>query len=94
MTSIRMEDLGFESRQRQSIFIWVSFSLLFNTHWCSFPGIKQRRREADNSAQSRIELKNERSCTFAPPTCPHGVDRDNFTVTVFVYCTNTMQYSY
>jgi hypothetical protein len=83
VTSIRMEDLGFESWQRQSIFIWVSFSLLFNTHWCSFP------READNSAPSRIELKTERSCTFAPPTGPHGVDRDNFTVTfsdVHCYC--------
>jgi len=33
-------------------------------------------REIDRSHPSSAEVKNERSCTFSPPVCLRGMDRD------------------
>ena len=34
--------------------------------------------------KSGAKIKNECSCTYTPPTCLHGVDRDKFYLFLFV----------
>jgi len=50
-------------------------------------GIKQAELEADHSPQSSVEVRNEWSCTSAPPVCLYGVRRVNFKfVFTHFYC--------
>jgi len=42
-------------------------------------GILWPRCEVDQSLPSSAKVKNEWSYTSTPPTCLHGMDRDNFT---------------
>jgi hypothetical protein len=49
-------------------------SSLFNAYLASFPGVKRPRREVGHSTPSSAEVKNECSCTSAPPVCLHGVN--------------------
>jgi hypothetical protein len=44
------------------------------------PGVKQLGHEADHTSASSAKVKNKWSCTFSP-TCFHGVQRVNFTLT-------------
>jgi len=41
-------------------------------------GVLWPRCEADHSPPPSAKVKNEWSCTSTPPTCLHGMDRDNF----------------
>jgi hypothetical protein len=43
------------------------------------PGVRRPRRDADHSAPSSIEVKNECRHTSTPPVCLHGLDRDSCT---------------
>lgn len=44
--------------------LWGTPSLLFNTHWSSFPGLKPSRRDVYHSPLSSSEVKNGWSYTF------------------------------
>ena len=50
--------------------------------------VKGQDLEAGNSFLSSAEVKNKRSHSSTPPTCPHGVERDDgsLTVTFTLYC--------
>jgi len=47
-------------------------------------GVNRPKLDADHSPPSSSEVMNERSHTSIPPPCPHGVYRDNCTVTFFL----------
>ena len=51
----------------------------------SFPGIKQSRREVHHSLPCSIQANNVWSYTSTPPTCLHGVDRQNITFTLYTF---------
>jgi hypothetical protein len=40
--------------------------------------VKRPGHEADNLPKSNAEVKNEWSYTSVPPTCLHGMHKDNF----------------
>jgi hypothetical protein len=44
-----------------------------------FPEVKRLRTEVDHSSLSIFEVNNKWSYTSTPPTCLHGVEKDNFT---------------
>jgi hypothetical protein len=44
-----------------------------------FPGVKRPGQEVDHSPPSSAKVKNEWSCTTAPPVCLLGVGRDKYT---------------
>jgi len=46
-------------------------SLLFNGYLASFPVVKWVGHEVDHSHPSNAKVKNEWSCTSAPPICLH-----------------------
>jgi hypothetical protein len=41
------------------------------------PAVKRPEHKSGHSPQSSAEAKNEYECTFTPPTCLYGVQRDN-----------------
>lgn len=41
--------------------------------------------EVYHTSTSSTEVKNDESIASTPPTCPHGVDRENFTFTFHKY---------
>jgi hypothetical protein len=47
-----------------------------------YPMVKQMGYEFNNSSPSSAKVKNEWSCTSAPPISLHGMDRENF---IFYY---------
>jgi len=51
----------------------------------SFQGIRQSRREVNHSCPCSAKTKNVWSHTSTPPTCLHGVDRENITFTFTPY---------
>jgi hypothetical protein len=46
------------------------------------PEVKRPGRKINYSRPSSAEVKSEWSYTSTPPTCRHGVDRENFTFTL------------
>jgi hypothetical protein len=50
----------------------------------SVPGVKRPGCEANHSPPSSAPPKNEGPYTSTPPTCLHGVYRDNFTFYIFI----------
>jgi hypothetical protein len=50
----------------------------------SLPGVKRLGLEVNHSPSPSAKVKNEWSTTSTPPTCLHGVDRENFTFTSFL----------
>jgi len=59
--------------------LWGPSSLQVSGHRDSFPVVKWPGRNVDHSLASGDEVRNEWRYTSAPPICPDGVDRDNFT---------------
>jgi len=59
---------------------WNQPSLLFSGYLGSFPGVKRSRHEVHQSPPLSAEVKNEWSCTSAPPIYLHGMDGDEFTL--------------
>jgi len=57
-------------------------NLLFIGCRDSFRWVKRLGREGNHSSPFNVEIKDERSCSSAPSTCLHGVDTENFTVTL------------
>jgi hypothetical protein len=78
--------MGFASWQQQEIFLLFE---IYRWLWGknSFPGAKQLGHEGDNTLSSSAEVKNDWSCTPAPPVCLHGVARDIFTFICTPYVT-------
>jgi hypothetical protein len=60
--------------------LWGPPSLLFSGYWVSFLEVKH---DVDLSPPTGTEVENEWSCTFRPPVCIHGVDRDSFKFSIF-----------
>jgi hypothetical protein len=46
---------------------------LFGVYWGSFSGVKWLGHDGNHSLLSGVEVKNEWSCTFAPPVLVLGV---------------------
>jgi len=44
--------------------------------------VKRPGREVEHLPATSTEVGYEWSCTYTPPTCFHGVDMDNFTLTI------------
>jgi len=61
-------------------------SLLLNEHKLSPPppGVEQPASDADHSAPSSEDAKNERSYTSIPPIYLHGVERDSSIFTFYL----------
>lgn len=59
-------------------------NFLLNVHGCSFSGIKRQGREADTWPSWSADLKNKWRHTSRPPIRLHGVDRNNFTLLLFL----------
>ena len=59
-----------------------SLSLIFNGYWGSVQKVMWPERAVNHSSPSSTKVKKEWSYTSVPPTCLHGVDRQNFTFTV------------
>ena len=53
-------------------------SLLFSRYPGSFLEVKRSGREVNHSPPSSADVKNEWSCTSAPPVCLRGMDRSKF----------------
>ena len=43
-------------------------------------GVKRLGRDVDHSPPFSAKVKNQRSCTSAPPLCLHGVVKENVTL--------------
>jgi hypothetical protein len=56
--------------------------LLFSGYWRSFPTVKRPGCEAEPT--SRAEVKNEWNSASTHPIGPRGVERDDFSVYLFV----------
>jgi len=63
--------------------LWGPPSLLFNAQWGFVPEVKRLGRDFDHLPLSSAKVKNEWSYTSTPPTCLHGVDRDNLALRVY-----------
>jgi len=59
---------------------------VFGWYWSSFQGIKQPGLQVDCLPPS-AGVNSEWSFTFAPPTCPHVVDRDELYLWLSFACT-------
>jgi len=57
-------------------------SLLFNGYRGKLQGEKRPRGKVTHSSPSSVEIKSQWSFASAPPTCLHGVERDNFTFAI------------
>jgi hypothetical protein len=62
--------------------LWRLTSILFSGYRGVFYMVQRPGRNVEHSPASSIEVKYEWSCTSSPPTCFHGVDRDNVTLTI------------
>jgi hypothetical protein len=60
------------------------FSLILNGYWGSVQKVMWPERAVNHSSAPSADVKKEWSYTSAPPSCLHGVDRQNFTFTVTV----------
>jgi len=65
----------FSSPKRPDL-LWGPPSFLLNGYKDCFPAVKRHGHSVDHWPASKAEVKNERSCASAPPTCPQSVDRD------------------
>jgi len=65
--------------------LYCPTSLLLNGYRVSFPRVKQPRSEANHSPLSSDQVKNKWSYTSTPLICLLGVDRKNFTLTLYLY---------
>jgi hypothetical protein len=80
-----VDDPGFESRQGYGVFSKMSRTSLGliqpAAQWYlgSFQRVKRPGSEGDHSPLPSAEVKNEWSCTSAPPIFCHGVDKHNCT---------------
>lgn len=52
--------------------------LQFNSVEAIVPGVKRSELDADHSPPSGFEVKNSCNYNSKPPTCLHGVCRENF----------------
>ena len=52
----------------------------------SIPGDNAAGRDFAHLPPSRAEVKNGRSYTSTPSMCLHGVDRDKFTIYLYLSC--------
>jgi hypothetical protein len=59
-------------------------SLIFNVYWGSFPGVIWPGREAEHIPPSRAEVKNDVAILLLPPIWLRGVDRNKFTLFIFI----------
>jgi len=53
--------------------------------WAHSPETRRLEREVDHSHPSSAEVKNEWSHNSSSPTCLRGLDRDNFTFTLYEF---------
>jgi hypothetical protein len=51
--------------------------------WGFVLGVKRLRGEVNHSHSSCAKVKNELSCTSAPPICLHGINREDLTFFTF-----------
>lgn len=85
MTTLWVDDPGFESRQRYGVFSKMSRTSLGliqpPTQWYlgSFQRVKRTGSEGDHLPLPSAQVKNEWSCTSAPSIFRHGVDKHNCT---------------
>ena len=61
--------------------LWDRPTLLFNGNRGSFPGVKRPGNDVDHSTSASTEVKCKWGYTSTPPTCLHGVYKENFTFT-------------
>ena len=57
--------------------LWSPHTLQLNGYRCYLQGVRRPGREANRSPLPSAEVKNEWSCTSAPPICLHGAEKDN-----------------
>jgi hypothetical protein len=62
------------SSPKRSDLLWTPPSFLVRGIRGSFPGVERPGRETDLSPSSSAKVRNECSCTSAPPIILHGVD--------------------
>jgi hypothetical protein len=58
--------------------VWSSNQPLFSGYSGSFPGLKRLGLHVDHLPPGSVEVKNESSYIFTPPSCYHDVDKDKF----------------
>jgi len=73
----------FFSSTNCSVQLLCPLGLLLKGYWSFFLGIKWPECEADHTSPSSAEVRNDWQYISAPAVCLHGMDRDNFTLTVF-----------
>jgi len=47
--------------------------------------------EVDHPPTFNADIKNKLSCTSTSPVCLPGMDKDNFTFTLYLFCSLTAQ---
>ena len=78
----------FSPLQKNPDQIWDTHSLIFNVHWGSFPGVIWPGREADQVPPSRAEVKNDAAVHLLPPIWLRGMDRNKFTLFIYIDSTS------
>ena len=62
-------------------------TLLIYGYWGSFSSVKRSDREVKHSPLSNADVKDAWSYTTTPPIFLHRVDRETFTIYIYIYIT-------